>query len=194
MVYILFTWIYITAISYSIGSFVHSGINRFNGSKDQGISNFSLVCISGMLTSLFISTLLCLFMPLAVIASGILLFIAVLCAFLNWKNLRRQWKITKSDSGNTPIVLWILFMIFLVVFCYISTEPSSHHDDGLYYSTSIKWLQEYGTVKGLANLNPRIGFNSSWLILQAIYGFAFLKAGLFNDLNGLLYSLSVPGT
>ncbi len=187
MIYILFCWVYITAISYVIGSFIHSGINRFTGSKDQDISNFPLVCISGMLATIFISTLLCLFIPLAAIAGSILLFIAVLFAFINRKNLGRQWKTTKSDLRNAPIVLWILFLIFLIVFCNISSQPSSHHDDGLYYSTSIKWLQEYGTVRGLANLNSRIGFNSSWLILQAMYGFAFLKLGLFNDLNGLLF-------
>ncbi len=186
MIYILFTWIYITAINYCIGSFIHSVISRFKEPKNQPITNFSLVCISGMLTTVFISTILCLFMPLALFANSILLLFAILSVLFNRKALRNQLKITKSDLTNTPFVFWILFLIFLAVFGYISFQPSSHHDDGLYYSTSIKWLQEYGTVRGLVNLNPRIGFNSSWLILQALYGFAFLKKGLFNDLNGLL--------
>ena len=42
-------------------------------------------------------------------------------------------------------------------------------------------------MKGLCLINPRIGFNSAWLILQANFGFHFLHAGLFNDLNGLIY-------
>ncbi len=187
MIYILFTWIYITAINYSIGSFIHSVISRSNEPKNQPIANFSLVCISGMLTTVFISTILCLFMPLAAFANCILLLFAILSVLFNRKDLRKQLKITKSGLINTPIVFWILFLIFLAVFGYISFQPSSHHDDGLYYSTSIKWLQEYGTVRGLVNLNPRIGYNSSWLILQALYGFAYLKKGLFNDLNGLLF-------
>ena len=186
MVYILIYWIYITAISYAIGSFVHSGIRKFCGTRPQDISNFSLVCISGLLTTLFISTVLCLFIPLAAIASGILFLIAVLSILLCYKDFKTQWSITKSDLKNTPAVLWFLFLIFVFVFCNMSHQPSSHHDDGLYYSTSVKWLQEYGTVKGLANINPRVAFDSSWLILQALYGFSFLHAGLFNHLNGLI--------
>src|SRR3569833_154457 len=77
----------------------------------------------------------------------------------------------------------------VIVVSYLAYTPTSHHDDGLYYSTTIRWLQEYGTVKGIANINPRVGFNSSWHILQAAFGFQYLHIGLFNDLNGLLLLL-----
>jgi hypothetical protein len=69
----------------------------------------------------------------------------------------------------------------------ISYMPSSHADDLGCFSPAIKWMQEYGTVPGIANLDARLGYNSTWFDLQALYGFSFLKAGLFNDLNGLLF-------
>jgi hypothetical protein len=69
----------------------------------------------------------------------------------------------------------------------VSYMPSSHADDSGAFSPLIKWIQEYGTVPGIANLDARFGYNSSWFILQALYGFAFLKVGYFNDLNGLLF-------
>jgi hypothetical protein len=51
--------------------------------------------------------------------------------------------------------------------------PASY-DTLLYHAQSVRWLKEYGTVQGLANLNSRIGFNNSWFVTAA-----FADAGAF---------------
>jgi hypothetical protein len=47
-------------------------------------------------------------------------------------------------------------------------------DTDIYHMNAVQWLKEYGTVKGLANLNNRFGFNSTWHMLAA-----FIDQGLF---------------
>ena len=56
-------------------------------------------------------------------------------------------------------------------------------DNETYYIQTIKWLNEFGFVKGLANLHPFFAQTSGWHILQSAFSFSFLPFSN-NDLNG----------
>ncbi|MFL9843992.1 hypothetical protein ABS766_06135 [Flavobacterium sp. ST-119] len=56
-------------------------------------------------------------------------------------------------------------------------------DNESYYIQTIKWLNEYGFVKGLANLHIFFSQTSGWHIAQSAFNFSFLYSG-FNDLSG----------
>ena len=56
-------------------------------------------------------------------------------------------------------------------------------DNETYYIQTIKWLNEYGLVKGLANLHIFFGQTSGWHIAQSAFSFSFLYSN-FNDLSG----------
>ena len=187
MIFIFLSWIYITGLVFCIGYAFHQLLKSAFKIDNTGQEHFSVVCLSGILVITFISTLLCLFIPLGLVSNLLILFLALAGILINRKHFQAVVRFHLAELRKTPFLLVFLFLAFLFIIGYISYLPSSHHDDGLYYSTSIKWLQEYGTVKGLTLLNPRIGFNSTWLIGQANFGFQFFHAGLFNDLNGLIY-------
>ena len=57
-------------------------------------------------------------------------------------------------------------------------------DNESYYIQTIKWLNEFGFVKGLVNLHIFLGQLSGWHILQSAFNFSFLYDH-FNDLSGL---------
>ena len=187
MIYTILSWIYITVLVYPAGLAFHKCLHRFSNSENKKQPHFIFTCLSGLLVMSFISSVICLFYPLGLFSNLVLLLFSFLMSLLFRKELVTSIRSDIARLYSAKKITWLLFLLYLVVISYLSYLPSSHHDDGLYYSTSIKWLQEYGTVKGLANLNPRIGFNSNWFVLQANFGFSFLNAGLFNDLNGLLY-------
>ncbi|MFA7446496.1 MAG: hypothetical protein WCY89_11150 [Flavobacteriaceae bacterium] len=58
-------------------------------------------------------------------------------------------------------------------------------DNESYYIQTIKWLNEYGFVKGLGNLHLFLAQNSGWHTLQAGLNLSFLTDRI-NDLNGFL--------
>jgi hypothetical protein len=189
MLVIILSWICIVALAYLVGVGVHALVGRVTGSPAAVRMHFSLKCLSGLMGLSFISTALCLFMPLGLVSN--LIDIAVAAAVVIF--CRDMLRISlDADRERLRQMYWIpglLFVLFVFIMAYLSLMASSHHDDGLYYSTSIRWLEEYGTVKGIANINPRIGFDSTWHILQANFGFRYLHWGLFNDLNGLIFLL-----
>lgn len=62
-------------------------------------------------------------------------------------------------------------------------------DNESYYIQTIKWINEYGFVKGLGNLHTYLGQTSPFHVLQAGFNFNFLTERS-NDINGLILNLS----
>jgi len=56
-------------------------------------------------------------------------------------------------------------------------------DNESYYIQTIKWMNEYGLVKGVANLHVFLAQTSGWHITQSALNFSFLY-GSFNDISG----------
>lgn len=77
--------------------------------------------------------------------------------------------------------------LFLLLLAQSSTLPYLL-DNESYYIQTIKWINEYGFIRGLANLHMFLGQNSGWHILQAGFNFPFIS-NVFNDLNGFLFVL-----
>lgn len=97
--------------------------------------------------------------------------------FLNWfKQLSLGLKIYLS-------------FITLLIIAQCSTLPYVI-DNESYYIQTIKWLNEYGFVKGLINLHLFFGQTSGWHIAQSVFNFSFLYDN-FNDLSGYCLVLGV---
>lgn len=78
-----------------------------------------------------------------------------------------------------------LFYLFLfLLFAYGTSRGIIHYDTGLYHAQSIRWIEEYGVVKGLGNLHCRLAYNSSSFSLSALYSFAFLGGPSYHCMAG----------
>ncbi len=93
-------------------------------------------------------------------------------SILTFKSFKFQYKL-------------LYLFLFILILAQSSTKPYLL-DNESYYIQTIKWLNEFGYVKGLANLHMFLGQNSSWHILQAGFNFPFIT-DLFNDLNGFIF-------
>ena len=61
-----------------------------------------------------------------------------------------------------------------------------HYDSDLYHAQSIRWLEEYGIVKGLGNIHVRFAYNSSFFALSALYSMKFLLKQSLHTVNGFI--------
>jgi hypothetical protein len=76
--------------------------------------------------------------------------------------------------------------LFLVVVCavaYISSGAPYFIDNESYYIQTIKWLDQYGLVKGVSNVHVFLSQQSGFHILQSALNFDFFY-DRFNDLSG----------
>lgn len=75
--------------------------------------------------------------------------------------------VVRSHRAYIPITV-----IILIVMAYGASHGMMHYDTGLYHAQAVRWIEEFGSVPGLANLHTRLGYNSSAFVLNALYSFS----------------------
>jgi len=91
----------------------------------------------------------------------------------------QEWKAWKPGIRTFSI------LVFLLILMQSATAPFIN-DNESYYIQSVKWLNHFGLVKGLANLHIFLGQMSGWHLLQSGFNFGFCSNSL-NDINGFLF-------
>ena len=73
--------------------------------------------------------------------------------------------------------LWLYLGVFLLM-AYGTSHGLMHYDTDLYHAQAIRWIEEYGVVRGLGNLHLRLGYNSASFALSALFSMSFLGKSL----------------
>ncbi len=81
-------------------------------------------------------------------------------------------------------------IILFLLYAYGTSRGYMHYDSDLYHAQSIRWIETYGVVPGLANLHTRLGYNSASFALSALYSFAFLGGQSYHVCAGFLAFLT----
>ncbi|MFN3968984.1 LIC_10190 family membrane protein [Flavobacterium sp.] len=181
MVLILLSWLYIffTSITFGIGF-----------SKLFRIKSFPIV-ITGIF-GLFCVTLLAsawaIFGPINMGFHIFLLITSMVLGFYFKAYLKGIFKSTRTQLSDFSVLVKVLLSFSSVLILAQSATLPFIVDNETYYIQTMKWLNEYGFVPGLANLHLFLGQTSGWHITQSVYSFSFLYDG-FNDLNGYVFLL-----
>src|SRR6267378_4941620 len=85
---------------------------------------------------------------------------------------------------------WLLLLGLALAFLLAlrSCGPFEYYDTGLYGAPSVRWIQTYPAIPGLANLHGRLGFNSSVFLCIAALGQGPWKDLGFHRFTGFLLS------
>lgn len=104
------------------------------------------------------------------LGANILLFIGSVIIIFFWR--KDIWNYF-SGIKYTKKKIWFLCFACaaFIVMLMIGVLPDAHYDTALYHAQTIHWIEEYGVVKGLGNLHHRLAYNSSFLVLQALFGY-----------------------
>lgn len=120
----------------------------------------------------------------------------VLYAVLHKKKRLQRRKLPLSLCGA-----WIVLLAVLAVTIRYAVQTTWHYDTGLYHAQAIQWIEKYGAVLGLGNLHERFAYNSSFMVLQALYslGWFWENGQSLHTLNsflavmGLTYAIASMG-
>jgi hypothetical protein len=183
----LLIWLYQGVLFYLYGASTLTLLSRWlRRSPSEGVG-LSLTIVLGMAQVTALATLLALALPLGALASAILLSGGVLLAVL-------ARPLTPPPFHRPRGSEWWLALIMLVavVFCLeAATEAPTNPDTNAYHAQTIHWIEAYPAVPGLGNLNGRLAYNSSWLLLNAAFSFSFLGLRSFHVLPGLMFLVSM---
>jgi hypothetical protein len=88
-----------------------------------------------------------------------------------------RWRIFKSVLGQSVrSTRWrsLIFLLPCLIFASLNALTNGFcYDTLLYHLAAIRWVADFGSVPGLANLHGRLGFNTALHPLAALFGSPF---------------------
>lgn len=189
MLLVTANWIYILFLCLVFGHIAWTYLRSDSEADSSPI--FSVLVVAGMMILTGISALVSLFYKVSWEINILLLVLALLWLNANRKEFKQLLLHYKFEVLNTNIFVKGLFVLAYIVAVSFSSTLSNYNDDGLYYVQTITWIEEYGVVPGLANLHNKLGFNTNWHCLSALFAGSYYGATALHDINGLLYIVFV---
>jgi hypothetical protein len=176
MILILLSWIYILFTTINLGL----GTDKILQLKN---SNFIILSILGLFTTTILASIWAVFGRINIEFQVFLLVINIgICLRLK-NDLKVIYTSFFKELQSLDKLLKIALIIIVVLILAQCASIPYIIDNESYYIQTIKWINEYGLVKGLANLHLFLAQTSGWHITQSAFNFSFLY-DKFNDLSG----------
>lgn len=166
MLLILLYWSYLFFVVTNLGlSFQYFLLHRKDKKKaDLRLDNSFWV---GLLILTGILSYYSLILPLDKICFVFISLVSILCLLKThtyWLHLIKSIKL----KNNKVRFFILLSSIFVYLILNQASANTIWYDTNLYHLNSVKWLADYGSVPGLANLHLRLGFNSNMFLFAAL--------------------------
>lgn len=184
MLYCLVIWTLLLIVCCTIGlgvlNLLHT--NAFNRLGDRFVVSVWLGIIILAVTLLFVALAL----PLAVAGFGIILGLCGLAVLS--RPTRADLTQFRASLGQKNLLRYLLIALLLAV---LSTRPVTWLDTGLYHYGIIQWLNQFGSVPGLALLFTNLGFSSAWFAFAAPVNPAVLGSRASAVTDGFVLLLAI---
>jgi len=144
--------------------------------------SLTTVWLAGLCVVSALASILSLFMRLGLEANLILLAGAAAILAWLWKAGRLKWE--RLSLSLHPLAA-LAGLLCLLIVLEIATQRANNPDTGIYHAQAIRWIETYPVVPGLGNLHTRFAYNSSWLVANALFSFAFTGLRSFHLLPGV---------
>lgn len=183
MLLILAYWLFLLLITLPYGLL----LQKLCGIKS---ANICLTVVFGLFLLCFGFTAASLFTSLNFNVLAIVILIAISLYYIYHEDIKAFNKnCTLTVNMLKPFQKYML-LFFMFAAALKSAQVPFVIDNESYYIQTIKWANEYGLVKGLANLHIFLAQASPWHILHAGLNLNF--TGLyFNDINGFIFLVTV---
>ena len=198
MISVLINWSYVFITTYIIGYFTLSRAYRFY-KHERHIGIMSSV-MAGLAITTAYAGFFSIFYKVGIVANIVMILFCVLFVWLD----RAHYTDILSDinggkfigrifgSGSTRIIKVIAFLIFFVAALFFTTEGNFFSDSGYYHEQSIRWIEEFGTVKGSVHILKRLAYNSCYFCQCALYSMKDIFSQSLHCLSGF-YGILVMG-
>lgn len=177
MLFILFSWLYILTCTFIVGVGFKQiiGIRKINTVTLLFFGFFGIILFAGFWA---------IFFAINWQFHGVFFVLTSILYILNIEQVKLLFLAFKKNILQLSPFFKILLAFITFFILAQCASPPYIIDNESYYIQTIKWLNEYGFVKGLANLHMFLGQTSGWHILQSVFNFSFIYDN-FNDLSGL---------
>lgn len=192
MIITLLLWVYQLFIILPFGFLLLTLGNKREGPAKIRFSTFPLAFLLGIAALTVISSLFSLIINLGwqvhvfVLSAAVLIWIFLLIG-KKLPSLKCQFCINNTFQRFSLVFLLLALGITILS----ATTAPENPDTGIYHAQAIRWIETYKAVPGLGNLHERFAYNSSWLVINALFSLSFLKLQSFHILPSLLFLIAI---
>lgn len=172
-------WCVILWFSLCAGLAFQKGWKKLSG---QSAMSVDLIVIMGICILNVYAQFFSLFYKVGAAANIILLVASMLITYL----LRNEFKGLLLELRTKKIAFFLLVIILMLVMLVIGSTEPSFYDTKLYHGQAIRWIEDYGVVKGLGVLHNRLAYNSAFMCLQALFGYRYIFDVELHSVNAFL--------
>lgn len=144
--------------------------------------SMNTVVMTGVMIATIYAEIFSLFYRVNIEANVIMLVFCVAVCIVMGKSMAQ---FLRESFVNCALPAKILIPIAFLMWAYFTSRGYMVPDMDLYHGQSIRWIEEYGVVKGLGNLHNRFGYNSAIFATSALYSMKFLLGRSLHTVNGL---------
>ena len=176
MVSILVNWIYMGILVFLTGMALMQGycslmekVNKQKSGIDFGVGH---ALFAGILGTTLYAQIFSLFYRVNLEANIVLLIIVFGYGVWQRKYLVKKltcWQDVYAFMGKWKVLLYVLIGAAVIAFSLSSAGPAKLIDTDWYHAQTIRWIEEYGCVKGVANLFYALGFNNAQHYFDALF-------------------------
>ncbi len=184
MISILFSWIYVTVIALVFGlaltqcyQFI---FNALTEKKDSMSLPVTAVLISGLLGTSLYAQIFSLFYRVNWEANLLLILCLAIYAWTHRIYIREriaEWREKEKfqpDNRFLKYFFWMVLILTAIVFALASAGEVKMIDTDWYHAQTIRWIEEYGSVKGIGNLFPSLGHNNAQHYIDALFSLPWI--------------------
>ena len=180
MLAICLNWIYIfcttACLGFGVGKLVESRLHYRIRHLDSIIGiGIVIVTVYAQVWSLFYKV--------GIAANVVMVLLCIFIVLLCHKEALTILQQKKRSSSKTCT---IMFIAMTLIWSYCTSRGYMHYDSDLYHAQSIRWIEEYGIVKGLGNIHVRFAYNSSFFALSALYSMHYIFGQSLHCVNGFI--------
>ena len=198
MISVLINWSYVFITTYIIGYFTLSRAYRFY-KHERHIGIMSSV-MAGLAITTAYAGFFSIFYKVGIVANIVMILFCILFVWLDRTHYKDILVEIKSDNltkkifgaSSIRIIKVIVFSIFFVAALFFTTEGNFFSDSGYYHEQSIRWIEEFGTVKGSVHILKRLAYNSCYFCQCALYSMRNIFSQSLHCLSGF-YGILVMG-
>ena len=176
MLVVLISWLYMALICFVIGNGVLAVFKK---------QKFSIIqyLVGGIITITVYVEYFSLIGKIGVVAHLLLLVFAILCGYMQRKRIVELLKEMKEI-----IFSWegFFYLCVLLGIAFFASRGTFHTDTNIYHAQAIRMFEEYGLIKGMANLQLHFGYNSAYLAFASIFSMNWLFGQSVHTTTGFI--------
>lgn len=176
MISILMNWTYMGILVLIMGMALMQGylymakkVNKSTEDREFGVGH---AFFAGILGTTLYAQIFSLFFRVNLEANIVLIILSLVYVILQRKYVVSclvGWKNELAFLGKWRGGVYVLIAIATIAFALSSAGPAKLIDTDWYHAQTIRWIEEYGCVKGVANLFYVLGFNNAQHYFDALF-------------------------